>query len=49
MVARIEKDRHDAIPEPFSITSYMKNALDFKVWAFAWLFGLTTTNTYASK
>jgi cyanate permease len=47
IVARIEKDRHDAIPEPFHITSYLKNALDSKVWAFAALFGLTTTNTYA--
>ncbi|KUJ10862.1 MFS general substrate transporter [Mollisia scopiformis] len=47
IVARIEKDRHDAIPEPFHITSYLKNALDSKVWAFASLFGLTTTNTYA--
>lgn len=25
----------------------MKNALDLKVWGFAALFGLTTTNTYA--
>lgn len=47
MVARIEQDRHDAIPEAFSISSYLKNALDLKVWAFAALFGLTTTNTYA--
>ena len=47
MVARIEKDRHDAIPEAFSITAYIKNAFDSKVWAFASLFGLTTTNTYA--
>jgi hypothetical protein len=47
MVARIERDRHDAIPKPFSLGSYLKNALDLKVWAFAALFGLTTTNTYA--
>ncbi|KAF8859312.1 MFS general substrate transporter [Acephala macrosclerotiorum] len=47
VVARIEKDRHDAIPEPFQISSYLKNALDSKVWAFASLFGLTATNTYA--
>jgi len=25
----------------------LANALDLKVWGFAWLFGLTTTNTYA--
>lgn len=47
VVARIEKDRHDAIPEPFKLSSYLKNALDSKVWGFASLFGLTTTNTYA--
>lgn len=47
VVARIEKDRHDAIPLPFHVGSYLKNALDLKVWAFAALFGLTTTCTYA--
>lgn len=47
MVARIEQDRADAIPEPFHIGAYIKNAFDLKVWAFAFLFGLTTTNTYA--
>lgn len=47
VVARIQKDRHDAIPEPFTIGGYLKNALDLKVWGFAWLFMLTTTNTYA--
>ncbi|KAH7395474.1 retrograde regulation protein 2 [Cadophora sp. MPI-SDFR-AT-0126] len=47
IVARIELDRHDAVLEPFSIKSYLKNALDSKVWGFACLFGLTTTNTYA--
>ena len=47
VVARIEKDRHDAIPEPFYITKYLKNALDLKIWGFAWLFMLATTNSYA--
>jgi hypothetical protein len=47
VVARIEKDRGDAIPEPFSIGIYLKNALDLKVWAFAWLFMLTTMSGYA--
>lgn len=47
MVARIERDRHDVVLEPFSTSAYLKNALDLKVWAFAALFGLTTTNTYA--
>ncbi|KAJ9624448.1 hypothetical protein H2203_005183 [Taxawa tesnikishii (nom. ined.)] len=47
VVAKIEKDRHDAIPEDFKIGKYLKNGLDLKVWAFAALFGLTTTCTYA--
>jgi len=47
VVARIEKDRHDAIPEEFHIGNYLRNALDLKVWGFAALFGLTTTCTYA--
>ena len=47
VVARIEKDRHDAIPEKFQVGKYLKHALDLKVWGFASLFLLTTTNTYA--
>lgn len=47
IVARINKDRHDAVLEPFNLKSYLANALDLKVWGFACLFGLTTTNTYA--
>jgi len=45
--ARIEKDRHDVIPEEFSVKKYLSYALDLKVWGFACLFGLTTTCTYA--
>lgn len=47
VVATIEKDRHDAIPEQFKIGQYLKSAADLKVWAFACLFGLSTTVTYA--
>ena len=47
VVARIEKDRHDVLPEPFKLKNYLKCALDGKVWAFAALFGLSTTQTYA--
>jgi hypothetical protein len=47
IVARIEKDRHDAIPEQFKVGMYLKNSLDLKVWGFAALFMLTTTCTYA--
>jgi len=47
VVARIEKDRHDAHLQPFTVSSYLRNAFDSKVWAFAMLFCLTTTNSYA--
>lgn len=47
VVARIEKDRSDAIAEPFNLGTYMRCAADSKVWGFATLFMLTTTSTYA--
>ena len=47
IVACIEEDRADTIPTTFKVISYLKNGLDLKVWGFAWLFMLTTTNTYA--
>jgi hypothetical protein len=47
VVARIEKDRKDAIAEPFHLGKYLKTGADLKVWGFAALFGLTTTITYA--
>ena len=47
IVNRIQKDRDDAIPERFNIKRYISNASDPKIWGFAALFGLTTTQTYA--
>ncbi|KAH8800624.1 phthalate transporter [Xylogone sp. PMI_703] len=47
VIARIEEDRHDTQIEPFHIGAYLRNALDLKVWAFAWLYMLATTNSYA--
>jgi hypothetical protein len=47
VVARIERDRHDAIATPFSLGNYIKGGLDLKIWGFASMFGLTTTVTYA--
>lgn len=46
-MTRIEDDRQDTWTEKFNVTSYFKNALDLKVWAFAALYGLTNTTTYA--
>jgi MFS family permease len=47
VVACIEKDRHDVILEPFQLVAYLKNAIDLKIWGFAWLLMLATTNAYA--
>lgn len=46
-VARIEEDRLDVVAEDFNLRAYLKNAADLKLWAFASLFGLTTTTNYA--
>lgn len=45
--ARIEKDRADVEAPKFNIGEYLRTAADLKVWGFAALFGLTTTNSYA--
>lgn len=47
VVARIEHDRNDVEVVPFHLGSYLRHGLDSKVWGFAWLYMLTTTNTYA--
>lgn len=45
IVARVQNDRADAVVEPFVFGAYMRNALDLKVWGFASIFMLTTTNS----
>ncbi|KAF2129814.1 MFS general substrate transporter [Dothidotthia symphoricarpi CBS 119687] len=47
IVARIEADRKDVIPEEFNTAKYLRGALDLKVWGFAWIFMMTTVTTYA--
>ncbi|PIB01827.1 putative transporter [Cercospora beticola] len=47
IVARIEKDRDDAITTPFKLSSYLRHGLDIKVWGFAVQFMLTATVGYA--
>lgn len=42
MVARIEKDRSDAIAEPFNLGAYMRCAADLKIWGFASLLYVPT-------
>ncbi|KAJ8613289.1 hypothetical protein MRB53_036976 [Persea americana] len=46
-VARIEHDRADAHVEPFKLGRFLKPALDWQIWAFAFIFGCTTTVSYA--
>lgn len=45
--ARIDKDRADVSAPPFSFSTYLRTAADLKVWGFASIFMLTTTNAYA--
>ncbi|EME84415.1 uncharacterized protein MYCFIDRAFT_133880 [Pseudocercospora fijiensis CIRAD86] len=40
VVERIEKDRNDVMPTQFNVLEYIKCAGDFKVWAFAFMYGL---------
>ncbi|KAJ5757992.1 uncharacterized protein N7511_006686 [Penicillium nucicola] len=47
VIARIENDRADASVEPFSMGKYLANGKDSKVWAYAALYMLTTTNSYS--
>ncbi|KAK4934370.1 hypothetical protein LTR10_024350 [Elasticomyces elasticus] len=48
IIARPEKDRHDAIPRPFRLGGNLKNALDLKVCGFAAPFGLVTPPSMSS-
>ncbi|KAE9369927.1 MFS general substrate transporter [Stipitochalara longipes BDJ] len=47
VVSRIAADRDDALPTPFTLSTYLSNALDLKIWAFALLLCGAATNTYA--
>lgn len=47
VMARIERDRDDAIVEKFTIRQYMQPAFDLKVWGFGCLLALVTVGSYA--
>ncbi|KAJ5860978.1 uncharacterized protein N7529_008288 [Penicillium soppii] len=47
VIAKIQQDRADASVEPFSMRKYLANGRDSKVWAYAALYMLTTTNSYS--
>jgi len=45
--ARVNADRGDVKPQPFSLAKYLRAGMDIKVWAYAMIFFNTTTVTYA--
>lgn len=47
MVAHVNADRGDAAMPKFSLRSFLRHALDPKVWAFAMMFFNTTIVSYA--
>lgn len=47
MIARVQADRGDAKAEPFVLGKFLRPALDFKIWFYALMFGMTTTVSYA--
>ncbi|KAL1612830.1 hypothetical protein SLS60_001060 [Paraconiothyrium brasiliense] len=47
IIARVDRDRGDAKPQPFAASKFFRAALDFKIWGYAMIFLNTTTVTYA--
>ncbi|KAL3473212.1 major facilitator superfamily domain-containing protein [Aspergillus californicus] len=47
ILRRLNRDRADAHPEPFSIVKFLRPALDPKIWGFALIFFSLTTVSYA--
>lgn len=45
--ARVNADRGDVKPQPFSMAKYLRAGMDIKVWVYAMIFFNTTTVTYA--
>lgn len=47
VVARVNADRGDAKVHAFSMASFLRGGMDWKIWAYALVFFNTTTITYA--
>ncbi|EQL03533.1 Major facilitator superfamily domain, general substrate transporter [Ophiocordyceps sinensis CO18] len=47
VIRRVNRDRGDAITEPFSFAAFLEPAADFKVWVFAFIFFCVTTVGYS--
>lgn len=48
VIDRLNRDRLDVTTSPFALGSYLRNALDWKIWCFAANFGLTSVVTYST-
>ena len=47
VIRRVNRDRGDAITDPFSLHKFLASASDFKIWVFAFLFFCSTMVGYA--
>ncbi|KAM4065031.1 major facilitator superfamily protein [Hirsutella rhossiliensis] len=47
IIRRVNRDRGDAITEPFSLVEFLKPAADFKIWVYAFIFFCVTTVGYS--
>ncbi|OAG00785.1 MFS general substrate transporter [Paraphaeosphaeria sporulosa] len=47
IIARVDRDRGDAKPQPFSASKFFRAGLDIKIWGYAMIFFNTTSVTYA--
>ncbi|KAJ4292749.1 hypothetical protein N0V90_009412 [Kalmusia sp. IMI 367209] len=47
IIARVDRDRGDAKPQPFSAAKFFRAGTDVKIWGYAMIFFNTTTVTYA--
>ncbi|KAJ5553764.1 hypothetical protein N7494_003142 [Penicillium frequentans] len=47
VIDRLNRDRQDVTTSPFKLGSYLRNALDWKIWFFAANFGLSSVVTYS--
>lgn len=47
IIRRVNRDRGDAITEPFSLGKFLQPALDIKVWVYAIIFFCVTTVGYS--
>lgn len=47
IIDRVDRDRGDAKPEPFSARKFFRAALDIKIWGYALIYFNTTTVSYA--